>query len=185
VRFNSPEHLLAWRDTGRFPAIHDAIANMAVANMRGRVLMDLGCSYGLLGHRIAQEMGGEVTVIGVEVDAKVIAAAEEACVGVRFHTFKVERASLQELRALAIHYRVDTIVARRILPELFGDDRPAGVTFASDMAASGVWEMFIEGRVATVNAVNPLRSIADEVDLVAGSYREVRRAGAVSYLVAR
>ena len=53
-RFNSPEHLETWKLRGRYPAIHDCIADTAATFMKGSRLLDLGCSYGLLGARIAK-----------------------------------------------------------------------------------------------------------------------------------
>jgi len=80
---------------------------------------------------------------------------------------------------------IDVMVARRVLPELFGGDLAAGRLFAAMLAEIGVREIVLEGRVATVNAVNALRCLDDEVALLSGYFAERSRAGAVSYLMAR
>jgi hypothetical protein len=76
------------------------------------------------------------------------------------------------------------MLARRCLPELFGDDLPLGRDFAAAIHGAGIKEIFLEGRVVTQGAVNVLKSVADEVDLLSGHYHEVKRIGAVSYLKA-
>src|SRR3954469_9754568 len=85
VRFNSPEHLAAWQERGQFPVIHDAMARAAANLMRGDGILDLGCSYGLLGARIAHENVARA-VVGVELDPQVIQAASTAGVPVQFVT---------------------------------------------------------------------------------------------------
>jgi hypothetical protein len=57
------------------------------------------------------------------------------------------------------------------LPELFGHDLQAGAAFAQMLHRLKVQEVFIEGRVASKAAVNPLASLAGEVDLLAPHYR--------------
>jgi hypothetical protein len=182
-RFNSPEHLETWRTRGRYPAIHDGIADAAASFMRGKRLLDLGCSFGLLGARIAKEIGHD-TAIGVEADRSVISAAKAAGVPMVFHNIKVAADTLTQLEAVVRCHGINVIVARRIMPELFGSDLDLGVRFAALMGAAGVKEMLIEGRVLSGRSTNALASIDAEVVMLAGSYREVRRVKAVSYLQA-
>jgi SAM-dependent methyltransferase len=184
VRFNSPEHLATWRETGCFPAIHDAIAGVAVAYLRGTRLLDLGCSYGLLGARIVKEAGLEAG-FGVDADGEVIAAAKRAGVPLTFRELRITGETLPHLLGVLVESLADIVIARRVLPELFGEDLPAGRTFANLLAGAGVKEIILEGRANVATAVNRLRSIEEEVDLLSGRYREQRRVGAVSYLVVR
>jgi hypothetical protein len=78
------------------------------------------------------------------------------------------------------------IIARRIMPELFGADLDLGKRFAADMAAAGIREILIEGRVVSARSTNALASIDAEVEMLTtgGFYREARRIKAVSYLQA-
>jgi hypothetical protein len=182
-RFNSPELLLTWARCRRFPAIHDNMAAAALSYVRGTRILDLGCSFGLLGARIAKDMGG-VTAIGVEADAGVISAAEAAGVPMVFHNIKITAETLPQLETVIRCHGIDIIIARRIMPELFGSDPEMGRRFAAMAAAAGVGEMLIEGRVLSERSTNALASIGAEVEMLSGSYREVRRIKAVSYLQA-
>jgi SAM-dependent methyltransferase len=184
VRFDSPAHLQVWRDSGQYPAIHKAIAEMAISCVRGSRLVDLGCSYGLLGARIVAQAGLE-SGIGVDADGEVLAAARSAGVPLTFHEIKVTASTLPQLLAVVASAGCDVVVARRVLPELFGHDLPGGRIFATMLAGAGVKEVVLEGRVQAPGAVNALSSIDREVELLAGTFREVRRSGAVSYLVLR
>jgi len=139
-RFNSPELLLTWARCRRFPAIHDNMAAAALSYVRGTRILDLGCSFGLLGARIAKDMGG-VTAIGVEADAGVISAAEAAGVPMVFHNIKITAETLPQLETVIRCHGIDIIIARRIMPELFGSDPEMGRRFAAMAAAAGVGEM--------------------------------------------
>jgi hypothetical protein len=182
-RFNSPEHLETWKTRGRYPAIHDGIADAAASLMRGKQLLDLGCSYGLLGARIAKG-AGQGMALGIEADGKVIDAAKTAGVRVFFNQIRITDETLSLVSVLVRDHDIDVVIARRILPELFGDDLDLGRHFASEMAAAGVKEIFVEGRVVSGRSTNALASIDAEVGMLSGSYREVRRIKAVSYLQA-
>ena len=183
MRFNSPEHLETWRTTGRYPAIHDALANVAVADVRGRRLVDLGCSYGLLGARVVAEAGLEFG-LGIDADGAVLAAARAAGVPIELEEMKVTEVTIPRLSDMLEYHRIDVMVARRVLPELFGADLTAGQRFVEMLCQVGIKEVFLEGRVDSPKSVNALRSIAQEVELLAPWFREVRRIGGVSYLVA-
>jgi hypothetical protein len=182
-RFNSPEHLETWKLRGRYPAIHDAIGDAAATYMRGSRLLDLGCSYGLLGARIAKE-AGQAAPIGIEADPKVIEASRAAGVPIGLIHWRVVESSLSELGKIVAGDGINVIIARRILPELFGNDLEFGKRFAATMAAAGVKEMFVEGRVVSARSTNALASIDHEVAMLSGSFHEVRRIKAVSYLKA-
>lgn len=119
MRFDAPEHLEAWRARGVWPAIHNAMTAFAVAHMRGETMLDLGCSYGLLGARIASEAGGIVTH-GIEVDEKVIVASQDAGVPIRLYRLKLTVDTLPEFSAILRASSTTAVVARRILPELWG-----------------------------------------------------------------
>ena len=185
MRFNSPEHLETWKRTKRYPAIHDAMFDAAGSLLRGTRVLDLGCSYGLLGSRIAKLLGYD-TAIGVEADKSVISAAEQAGVSLVFHNIRVAADTMSQLEAIILAHGINVIIARRIMPELFGDNLQLGADFAGMCAYCGVKEMLIEGRVLSGRSTNALASIDAEVAMLTGggAYREARRIKAVSYLQA-
>ncbi|MDC7784791.1 hypothetical protein PQJ75_00800 [Rhodoplanes sp. TEM] len=183
MRFDDPGYLAAWR-AGRYPRIHDAIFEMAVVYMRGTRVLDLGCSYGLIGDRLVRNGMAEF-VVGVDADEAVLAQGRDAGVSGTLYSLRVTEETLPELIELVSSRRLDVLVARRVLPELFGENVQLGRRFAHELRAAGIREVFVEGRVASVRSVNALRSIDEEVDLLSEAYREARRIGAVSFMQAR
>lgn len=180
MRFNSIEHLAAWASRGIFPAIHDAIAT-AVGNLAGgeRVL-DLCCSFGLLGERLKQHHA--LDVAGIDGDITAIEQGRAAGISISLHTLKIAPATLADAVDILKAHRTQTIVARRCLPELFGHDADFGREFLAAAKHNGVFELFLEGRVKTLTATNRLASIDDEVRLASGLFVEHRRLGNISYL---
>ncbi len=185
IRFNSIEYLEAWRERKEWPAIHNAMTDFALTNMAGTALLELGCAFGLLGARIALEADCDVKAFGVDADMRTISLASAAKVPIRIHHLAVTRETLPVLRAYIEVEKVTSLVARRVLPELWGEDLEGGAAFADMLAEAGVREVLLEGRVASERATNPLRSIDEEVGLLARNFREVTRAKALSYLVLR
>jgi trans-aconitate methyltransferase len=181
MRFGSAEHLDAWRAYGAYPRIHDAIFRVIITEMMGTRVLDLGCCYGLLAQRVLRQAGIKLA-IGVDADAKAISAGAAAGIGAELLSLEVNEASLPQLIAMVTRHKIDVLIARRVLPELFGGHPELGRRFATEMRGAGIREVFLEGRVATAKAVNPLSSIEAEVEMLSAGFREVQRVGAVSYL---
>jgi SAM-dependent methyltransferase len=180
MRFDSTEHLEVWRRTGRFPAIHDSIFSAIENFMRGSRVLDLCCSTGLLAQRLAKLL--KVTAVGVDADARALERAWEAGVDVPLVEMKINDETMSELASVIRAHRIDVLVARRAMPELFGDNLPLGHQFSAMLYDLNVREIFLEGRVATRNAVNPLASIDKEVELFGGHYVLARSIRSVAYL---
>ena len=81
---------------------------------------------------------------------------------------------LQMSQNLLQQHQIETVLARRCQPELFGQDLAAGHTFAQMLHRQQVQEILVEGRQASKAAVNPLASLAQEVELL-GPYYQVRK----------
>ena len=181
MRFDDQNHLAEWRANKTFPRIHDAMAAATIANMTGSRVLDLGCSFGLLGARVFKENGLTTHAVGIEADEAVVRMAEVAGVPVDFYALTVSRETCDAVITIVAENRIDVVLARRVFPELFGDDLEFGREFVALLGGVGVKELFIEGRVPTPRATNALSSIDQEVELVSGYFREVKRTGAVSY----
>lgn len=172
MRFNAPEHLQAWQATRQFPAIHDDIMHLAYSHMRGLTALDLCCSTGLLAQRVAVQLG--VQVIGVDADERALAQGRAAGLEVPLVHQRIDPHDLRPLENLLQQHQIETVLARRCLPELFGQDLAAGHTFAQMLHRQQVQEILVEGRQASKAAVNPLASLAQEVELL-GPYYQVRK----------
>lgn len=178
MRFNSPDYLTAWVQTGKFPEIHDDIFDAVVNYSSGGVMLDLCCSTGLLTKRL-QKFGAHV--IGVDADSVAITAGLSFNIE-NLQQLKVTRETVSNLVNIVLNQRVRVLIARRCFPELFGEDLEFGREFAGLMASNGIEEIFIEGRVKTRNAINALATLDSEVSLFANHYTEKRRIKNVAIL---
>ncbi len=181
MRFDDPGHLEAWRRTGRFPEIHDGIFALIDEAARGTRFLDLCCNAGLLGERIRRQVP-DAFVIGVDASEAAIQAGTAAGVGFERRMMRVEAATFGELAAWVREQRVTVLVARRCLPELLSGT-PLRATFAKELAAAGITEVFLQGRAANVQATNALPSVEHEVAAMAPLYKARVLRGQLAYLV--
>lgn len=182
VRFSSEDHLVRWRETGSFPAIHDDIRAMVSARAPAKPLLDLCCSTGLLGESLAAE---GFTVFGVDCNGKTIRLGVSSGVKMPMTamTLRVDNwGMLAEFIALR---GIVTIVARRCIPELFTHAREQlhAERFVSMVALAGIEHVFLEGRIRTPRAVHPLRSVDREVAIFEKRYRVAYQQGNVVHLM--
>lgn len=158
------------------------MAGAVIGFARPGAVLDLCCGTGLLTQRLCD---AGYDAIGIDADAKSLAAANSAGVTAPLERWRIDRESLPLLSCLITQRVIKTVVARRALPELFGHDLPAGGVFAEMLAASGVRDVFLEGRIRTARATNPLASLVGEVELFAIYYKPHARLGNVAYLRVR
>ena len=178
MRFNSPDLLYAWQRTGQWPRIHNAIADCIIGEVPSGPILDLCCSFGLLGERLQRQL--HIPAIGVERDEAAVKLGQDAGVQMPVEIMEVNRDTLADLAQVVRGARVTTLVARRALPELFGHDLELGRDFAVAMRDAGVEEVFLEGRRPTPKPTNQLASIHDEVALMGAAFRLVALHGAVA-----
>jgi len=159
-RFDDQRHLDEWKASGVFPQIHDDIFWLVCARARGRHVLDLACSTGLLAQRLRGNEQFE-TVHGIDTDMDALLRGTAA--GIKDLTpFRVAREKYRELCDLLEEWRIDVVVARRCLPEILGDGS-WGREFAATLATAGVRDLFIEGRVLSKRSTAPLRHVDLEV----------------------
>ena len=180
MRFNAPEYLLQWKQTGKYPAIHNDIFQLASNCMNGLAALDLCCSTGLLAEHISAHHG--IPVVGVDADEAALAKARAVGLSVDLQHMRIDSFNLEPLEKLVEQRQIETVLARRCLPELFGHALEAGRAFAQMLHRQQVLEVFVEGRVATKLAVNPLASLAKEVEMFAPHYRVSKTHRNVAYL---
>jgi SAM-dependent methyltransferase len=179
MRYDAVEHVARWAKTGQYPAIHDAMFHAIGAWASGRSALDLCCSTGLLGQRVASKLG--LAVVGVDCDRRALEAGRHV-VTVPLVELRVEAETLPRIAEILNEYHVDILLARRCIPELFAYDLDLGHAFAGVLAVSGVREIFLEGRAASPRAVNPLATVEAEVGVFTDHYRQIRKLGQVVYL---
>lgn len=180
MRFDAHEYVDTWKATGRYPAIHDDIFHAIQSFMCGKSALDLCCSTGLLGTRVLKKLG--VNVIGLDADTKAVDYAKQAGIPIEIINATLARKNMKDLAQLCQTNKIDTLLARRCMPELFGDDLEAGRKFSDLLSLAGIKEIFIEGRISSSRSVNNLSGIKQEVELFTNNYKVARVYKNVAYL---
>jgi len=173
------DHLGRWKESGEFPAIHNAIAQVILSEVEGQRMVDLGACHGLLAARVMRFRPASL-VMAVESDAVMIQAAGEFGVPVQFTRMHV-LPDFTPLCRFIRDWRMTVLIARRVLPEILGV-RPHDGQFARAIASAGITEVVVQGRAVSGTPSNRLASVSDEVVELSGPFREVLRVGQVSYL---
>lgn len=184
-RFDAPEYLQEWQDTGRYPAIHDAIFNMAAATLEpGTPVLDLGACTGLLTARL-QRAGYTVTAAEGNAESYRAGRAAGTWGEAPVWTQYVTPATLDGFASLLAERRVEALIARRVLPEVYdgmAGDFPA---FADVLRHSPVRTIILEGRKASRRTTHPLGSAEREVAALWGTWKVAEAAGDVVVLERR
>jgi len=183
MSFSSVELLEAYRDKGQFPAIHDAIFAQVSQHAKGRSFCDLGACTGLLTRRLATIDGAKVC--GIEGNPRFIASGREHGIDMPILALKVSQRTFGEFSDFIERHKVDVLVARRVMPELWGEDLDGGVAFSSLLASLGVREIFIEGRIYSDRSTNALAKLETELRLFAAEYDSSFLTDTIGYLTLR
>ncbi|RTL28020.1 MAG: class I SAM-dependent methyltransferase [Rhodocyclaceae bacterium] len=184
MRYNDDEHLRRF-GSGTFPTIHDDIFTMFVSNVLGQSVLDLGCCFGLLGERIAR---AGWRAVGVDALAWQLDKGRAAGVTIPLFQLKVGENTLADLLRLVAEHAVDTVVARRSLCVILAGkqkheaNEPLAAALARGLAERGVRELVIQGMAPDPRAVAALKSVDDEIAILAPAFALAQRRGEVAYL---
>ncbi|WP_457066992.1 hypothetical protein [Mycobacteroides abscessus] len=171
-RFNSTEYLDAWKDTGKYPAIHDGIIRLIMGGVDQDVgpVLDLGSSTGLLTRRL---WGKGYDVVGVESSRAAVAAGREAGTyladsadapaGPVVYRHQLLPGELHDFGVWLLEHEIKVVVARRVLPELDDYGVPPGM-LSEVLVNAGVEHLFVEGRAPRAHATHKLPTLAQEID---------------------
>lgn len=189
-RYDSDEYLTAWRDRGVFPEIHADLWQLVNEETCGTSYVDLCCSIGLLGTHVIQSL--KSPCIGIEGHGPSVEKAARFGVPLPIHQITVDRTSLDRLEALLKENRVDVLLARRCLSEIFAGagngalvaDEEFARLFTAMLARCGVKQVFHQGRQVTRAAKHPVPDVQAEARLMtlSGHYRIVQQRGECGHL---
>ena len=175
TRFNSEDHLARYIEFGEFPSIHrpmvEAVQWACPDDAR---FLDLGACFGLLGAAV-QTLRPKAVVIGVERSASAIELAQKyglPCQLVRMH---VSRETVTELAGLIRKFKLNTVIARRVLPELWGGDLEGGRMFAKTLRDAGIRQVLLEGRRPTGAPKSPLSTVELESAMLSPHFKVAGR----------
>lgn len=171
MRYNDEEYLRQFYEYGKYPKIHDEIFNLS-KYVPAVSVMDLGCCYGLLSHRLSSVYK---TVIGIESEKKYL---DKSVAGdnIVYVNMKICDSTLGDIAKIIEQYRVTGIFARRVIPEIY---ETGGFELCSQLIQTfyrtGIEYIAIEGRKSTRRAVNPLKSITEESNIFSEKYTPIER----------
>ena len=161
--FRDPRLLEQWRDSGRYPAIHDSIFAAAVTHLQSRRLLDLCCAVGLLGTRLLRDLPAD-HVIGVEGNPREVALGRQFQIPIPVQCFHIGPDTVGRLGSLIKSQGITGVVARRCLSEVLAPDPAWGADFAEALAAVGVKEILLQGRVWSRSSTHPVPHTQAELD---------------------
>ena len=167
-RYSDQDHVTAWMQTGRFPAIHDDIAHLIRENVtiQGAAL-DVGSCTGLLSVQL-REMGFS-DVLGIEPN-KTNYTRAVPWDRVTYSHAAVHDDILAEMRNWIMGMNVSLVVCRRVLPEIEESCDGLVERFAKALFGSGVKYLAIEGRVPVAKHSAKLWNVELEVNAVKGYF---------------
>lgn len=181
-RFDSTDWLEAWKKTGRFPHIHDAIFNAFAANVEpGASVLDIGASTGISTARL-QHLGYKATA--VEANPESIARGREygTWQDAPIWTNYITPATILGLESLLAERAVTAILARRVISEVYDGMKGEPAEFARVVRESGVQIIVLEGRKISKNTVHPCGTADLEAAVFGPGWKITERVGDVRVL---
>lgn len=162
-RYDSTNYLQDYQQDHTFPRIHDEMFHLVNQYRRGCTsALDLCCSTGLLGQRIIDVL--KMPCVGVE---GFVASSREGAdygVGMQVYELRVTPATLPAFITIVKDHKVDMLVARRAVSEVFKTaDDPFGDVFVTELLAAGVHTVVLQGRAISTRSVHPMKSIDEEM----------------------
>jgi predicted RNA methylase len=178
--YDGQDLLDAFKLTGVFPKIHQAIFKTVAERVVYGGVVDLCCSTGLLGEQIRSKLSAHV--VGIEADTEAILRGVAAGVKIPIMSAKIDPPKLDVIAEWLRAQGIKTVIARRCFPELFGGRKDFGHAFVAKIAEIGIGEIVLQGRVVTRNATNELSSLAKEIQLCESHYEVIALSGPCAYL---
>lgn len=180
MRFDDEFYLQDYKQ-GHFPKIHDDLFTNIAARMSGTSCIDLCGNHGLLGQRIIDVL--EVPCILIEMSESAIEMAKRYETSIPKYKMKITKDTYPQVAELIAKHKVDVLVARRCISELFtSTEDPDRFEWEKMLADSGVKEVFLQGRAPTKNATHPLPNVDAEIKCFPTLYTTKFKAGQIAYL---
>lgn len=159
MRFNDQAYVEAWKRDRTYPRIHNAIYQACVDRLDGTTVLDLCCSTGLLGRRIADCLALPVVAFDGDTDAVnrgLAAGVFSPPCAIPVLCQRLAPDTMPGFLGFLGEHHVTQVVARRCLCDL------SEVVPLPDLAAAlhavGVARIVLEGRKLDSRAVHPVGS---------------------------
>lgn len=153
---------------GKMPHIHDNIVHLVeVTRAEGDNYLDLGGCTGLLAGQLHLKYPNAKVVV-VESNPKYIKTGIKT---VPFEKLKVTKDTFFDLGNIIDRYQINTILARRIFPEISENGVDTVYQLAEMLYLKGIDKIYIEGRQKVQNATAELSDIDKEIACFLKYYR--------------
>lgn len=187
-RFDCEDYVKDYEKRRAFPKIHNPLFQffltryMETPGDTAWRVCDLCCSTGLLAQRI--RVHGGMVAIGVDRDENAIGLGESAGIDGLVH-LAVGPDTLTRLAKLLATKRINVVVMRRCIPELFDADPSWAPAFFRTLWGAGVTDLLVEGRKSRSTSRGNLCNIEYEIKLIqqTGLYKLAKRAGDCAHFV--
>lgn len=160
--YNDDKYVKEYLTNGKYPKIHDDIAVLIRGLPKNSVVLDVGCSTGLLTQRML-DMG--LKCYGIDIDAEAVSKANQHC--------KVmDIRSLASVERYIIDNNINAAVCRRVLPEIM--DTGVLFDFIGVMSRHIEW-IIVEGRIESARSTHTLKNIDEEIRALSVYYKLIKR----------
>lgn len=170
--YNNDSILEEYMVSRTIPNIHKDIVLFAVSELsKPSGIIDLGSSFGVLTNVISKEM--DCFCLGLEANFNLYSKSPKF-EHVDFENLTINQGSLPALKLLIRLNKIDTILARRVFPELSKNDTK---TFSmleslSDLFfESGITQILLEGRISVKNPTTKYYNVQQECDAFFKNYK--------------
>lgn len=191
--FDNEDYLIAWKEKGAFPKIHQDIFNLFSFTYECTSVLDMCSCTGLLGTHIMESHG--LPCVGLEGDDRWLDRAKKYEIPLPTLEIWLSPDTLPEIINFIKDNKVNGIVARRCLAELFAYDenfklmKKPNMEWAGELTRAfsdaGVKEIWIEGGRPMKNPEShPVPNTNEGIKCFAPAYKMVERFREVAYLVA-
>lgn len=167
MAYDNLDYIKNYNKTGTYPRIHNNIFSQVKYVPVDNVL-DLGCSIGILTHRLGNEYK---TVVGIEPNRK---SLENAIFrdNVTFYNFEINKNKLKLLKKVIEKHNIQGIFARRVISEIYTTGGEELLYELSDLFKEcGIKYLVIEGRIDTKRATHYLNNVDKEIRYFINNYK--------------
>jgi hypothetical protein len=126
----------------------------------------------------------DAKVLGIDADLNATLRGSTAGVTVPFLALRIDPSTYDDLARCMREAEIDTVMARRCLPELLGDVMWSVGDFANALREGGARDVFLQGRVRVPRPINPLHCVEREAAALGPVFKTKELLGDLAHMVA-
>lgn len=148
--FENEQYLIDWKEKGIYPKIHEDMFTLFSTTFECDSVLDMCCCTGLLGTHVNEFYG--IPVVGLEGNPTWIERGRKHGVSIPILEIWISKETLPEILEFIKENKVNGMLARRCMAELFAYDKPNGkILMEPDMEwAKFLTESFVEAGIKEV-----------------------------------